>query len=366
MTRPDLLKLLDHLGFNNTSKATTIHPLVPHNPTANIVYAPTSPSHANQGPIYYATGPGPSNVAVGPGSTQTSQPYHQPAYVPAQPMLQLVLASGPVSAHVLAVSQPTQTKLSRQPNNLPHAFSTVTLQDIASGAWNMDTGASSHLNNSINSLSEIFNTCMYPSILFGDGHSILVTNTGHSIFPTPTKSLHLNNVLITPHIVKNLISIRHFVHDNNCTIEFDAFGFSVKDFLTRQVLLQCDNTGDLYQVTTPSPIPHAFLVSQHTWHQRLGHPGVKCCLGKHVRLPFVSSSTVISSCFDIIHSDVWTSPILNLSVDFSVKSSHSNVTMVVNSTTVAYIPFLTKMESNSAFHVPKPLNRMESLYEWFV
>ncbi|GKC93519.1 ribonuclease H-like domain-containing protein, partial [Tanacetum coccineum] len=31
--------------------------------------------------------------------------------------------------------------------------------------------------------------------------------------------------------------------------------------------------GDLYLVTTPSPIPHAFLVSQHTWHQRLGHPG---------------------------------------------------------------------------------------------
>ncbi|GKB63106.1 ribonuclease H-like domain-containing protein [Tanacetum coccineum] len=29
---------------------------------------------------------------------------------------------------------------------------------------------------------------------------------------------------------------------------------------------------DLYPVTAPSPIPHAFFVSQHTWHQRLGHP----------------------------------------------------------------------------------------------
>ncbi|GKD66736.1 hypothetical protein Tco_1308844, partial [Tanacetum coccineum] len=38
-----------------------------------------------------------------------------------------------------------------------------------------------------------------------------------------------------------------------------------------------------------------------------------CQLGKHARLPFVSSSTVISSCFDIIHSDVWTSPIPSLS-----------------------------------------------------
>ncbi|GJS81786.1 ribonuclease H-like domain-containing protein [Tanacetum coccineum] len=35
--------------------------------------------------------------------------------------------------------------------------------------------------------------------------------------------------------------------------------------------------------------------------------------------------------------------------------------MVVNSTTVAYTPFLPKMEFSSAFHVPKPLNRMGSL-----
>ncbi|GKE30788.1 ribonuclease H-like domain-containing protein [Tanacetum coccineum] len=88
------------------------------------------------------------------------------------------------------------------------------------------------------------------------------------------------------------------------------------------------DTGNLYPVTAPSPIPHAFLVSQHVWNQRLGHPGgevlrrlvfsnfISCnkekppilChayqLGKHVRLPFVSSSIVISSCFDVIHSDV--------------------------------------------------------------
>ncbi|GJW67998.1 ribonuclease H-like domain-containing protein [Tanacetum coccineum] len=224
-----------------------------------------------------------------------------------------------------------------QKTTLPHAFAAGTLHDPTTDAWNMDTGASSHLNNSVTSLSTIFNSCMYPSVSVGDGHSIPVTNTGHSILPTPTRSLHLNNVLITPHIVKNLIYVRQFVRDNNCTIEFDAFGFSVKDFLTRRVLLRCDSTGDLYPVTSPSPIPHAFLVSQHTWHQRLGHPGGEvlrrlvssnfiscnkekppvlchaCQLGKHVKLPFVSSDTVISSCFDIIHSDVWTSPIPSLS-----------------------------------------------------
>ncbi|GJS27466.1 ribonuclease H-like domain-containing protein [Tanacetum coccineum] len=38
-----------------------------------------------------------------------------------------------------------------------------------------------------------------------------------------------------------------------------GYSFSVKDFMTRWVLLRCDSTGDLYPVTSPSPIPHAFL-----------------------------------------------------------------------------------------------------------
>ncbi|GJV32301.1 ribonuclease H-like domain-containing protein [Tanacetum coccineum] len=199
----------------------------------------------------------------------------QPAQQPTQPAQQT--HPGPAGSSV-NMGQATM---------LPHAFNTGTLHDPISGAWNIDTGASSHLNNSVNSLSEIFNTCMYPSISVGDGHSIPVTNTGHSIFLTPLKSLHLNNAL-----------------------------------------LRCDSTGDLYPVTAPSPIPQAFFVSQHTWHQRLGHPVGEvmcrlvssnfisynkekplvlchaCQVGKHVRLPFVSSSTVISSCVDIIHSDV--------------------------------------------------------------
>ncbi|GJZ20895.1 hypothetical protein Tco_0557934, partial [Tanacetum coccineum] len=127
----------------------------------------------------------------------------------------------------------------------------------------MDTGATSHLNKSVHSLSNVFNSCMYTSVLVGDGHSIPVTHTAHSILSTPSRSLHLNNVLITPHIVKNLIYVRQFVRENNFTIEFDAFGFSVKDFMTRRVLLRCDSTGDLYPVTSPSPIPQAFLVSPH-------------------------------------------------------------------------------------------------------
>ena len=138
----------------------------------------------------------------------------------------------------------------------------------------MNTCSSSHLNASVTNLNNVFNTCIYLSIAVGDGHSITITNTGHSIFPTLVRSLRLNNVLITPHIVKNLISVHQFVCDNNCTIEFDAYGFSVKDFMTRRVLLQCDSTGDLYPghatFSNPSCISYQpTYVAPSTWASRL-------------------------------------------------------------------------------------------------
>ncbi|GKB11430.1 ribonuclease H-like domain-containing protein, partial [Tanacetum coccineum] len=74
----------------------------------------------------------------------------------------------------------------------------------------------------------------------------------------------------------------------------------------------CDSSGDLYPVTQPSLTltPHALLsVSTTTWHQRLGHPGEE--LGKHVRLLFSSFNSIVSRSFEIVHSDIWTSPIVS-------------------------------------------------------
>jgi hypothetical protein len=45
-------------------------------------------------------------------------------------------------------------------------------------------------------------------------------------------SLHLNNVLVSPQLIKNLISVRQFTIDNNCSVEVDPSGCSTKDPLT--------------------------------------------------------------------------------------------------------------------------------------
>nr|GEY18519.1 ribonuclease H-like domain-containing protein [Tanacetum cinerariifolium] len=256
-----LKKLLDKLDLNNNTNAST---------SSNHMHAPIVPVATPIGSqvVFHMSGP----LVNSPGLVYYVPPTQ--SYVPAQPVPPYVPDQlySPVQQAISAQQCYYPGFGLGQATTLPHAFMAGTLHDPASGAWNFDTTASSHLNNSVTNLSEVFNSCMYPSVSVGDDHSIPVNNTGHSILPTFVRPLHLNNVLITPHIVKNLISVRQFVRDNNYTIEFDAFGFSVKDFMTCRVLLRCDRTRDLYPVTHPSPIPRDFLVSQHTWHQRLGNP----------------------------------------------------------------------------------------------
>ncbi|GJZ93644.1 ribonuclease H-like domain-containing protein, partial [Tanacetum coccineum] len=205
--------------------------------------------------------------------------------------------------------------------------------------WYMDTGAAYHLSADPCKLTTLLNKSSIPSIIVVDGATIPVTNSGHSILSSLHRPLYLQNVLITPNIIKNLIYVRQFTRDNKCSIEFDEFGFTVKDFWTCQPLLRCNSTGDLYPfhpstTTTPTAL---LTTSESTWHRRLGHPSDDmlrllalnkfiscnktksktlcnaCQLGKQVRFPFFPSSSVVSNIFDIVHSDVWTSPLPSVS-----------------------------------------------------
>nr|GEV79198.1 putative reverse transcriptase [Tanacetum cinerariifolium] len=108
--------------------------------------------------------------------------------------------------------------------------------------WNMDTGASSHLANNTCIFTSFSNSSMYPSVFVDNGHSIPVTHIRHSFLHTSSKPLQLNHILETPHIIKNLISVSQFTRDNDVSVEFDAYGFSVKNYQIGRVLLRCDST----------------------------------------------------------------------------------------------------------------------------
>jgi hypothetical protein len=201
--------------------------------------------------------------------------------------------------------------------------------------WVFDSGASSHMGSG-SGIHLSPRPSNFPShIIVGDGSSLPITGTGSIHFRTSTRPLSLLNILVSPKLIKNLVSVRAFTRDNFVSIEFDPFGFSIKDLATGRVIHRCNSTGDLYPFVQPS---QCFLatVSATLWHQRLGHPGVEalanaskyfkfscnkslpthcdaCRLGKHTRLPFYSSTTKTSAAFELCHCDLWTSPVLSIS-----------------------------------------------------
>ncbi|PKU68147.1 Retrovirus-related Pol polyprotein from transposon TNT 1-94 [Dendrobium catenatum] len=198
--------------------------------------------------------------------------------------------------------------------------------------WFLDSGASTHLTNSLDNLSISTPYQGTDNITIGDGSSVNISHTGAGILPTPSRKLHLSNILHSPLIHYNLLSISQLTKDNNVSIIFDPTGFMLKDMTNNKVLLRGPCNAGLYTI----PIEHTTMnkaLAVHTsstssWHHRLGHPHqqiydlLSSCnpnlkLGKHI---FSCNSCAVSKChklkfehnkhrqvstLDIIHSDVW-------------------------------------------------------------
>ena len=207
---------------------------------------------------YPSQAPGPSPWSV----TRPSQPAHQTGILKPRPS-QAYYTSGPSSQGYM-------------PTNIDQAMHTMTLSDPN---YYMDTGATSHMTTSQGNLSSYFplSNSHNNSIIVGDGSKIPIHGYGHKSLHQNT--LQLKNVLHVPKLVKNLISVRKFSIDNNVSIEFDPFGFTVKDLQTGSKRVRCNSSGDLYPFLTDRQVfssftPSAFsVISPSVWHSRLGHPG---------------------------------------------------------------------------------------------
>jgi hypothetical protein len=157
-------------------------------------------------------------------------------------------------------------------------------------------------------------------------------------------TFYLNNVLVTLDIIQNLLSVRCFTTDNWCFMEFDPYDLSVNDLSSQNVIARCDSSGPLYTMPMPScsarspcAAPTATLAALvSTWHRRLEHPGVDalsklssdssvvcsrrtydfchaCQLGRHTSMHFASSTSHAYNIFNLIHCDLWTSPVVSVS-----------------------------------------------------
>ena len=205
--------------------------------------------------------------------------------------------------------------------------------------WYPDSGATHHVtkDSSVYSSKQPYHGTK--TVKMGNGSGLSIANIGSTSFSSPSthKSLVLKNLLHVPLITKNLLSVSSFARDNNVLFTFTANRCYVVDQVTKNILLQGTLKDGLYSFPMlhnhlPSSSIHNISFTRNTltanvWHQRLGHCNMdilkkifhnndircsnnislcsSCLLGKHMQLPFHSSTTVYTKPLELVFVDVW-------------------------------------------------------------
>ncbi|KAK4358275.1 hypothetical protein RND71_023885 [Anisodus tanguticus] len=138
----------------------------------------------------------------------------------------------------------------------------------------MDTGATSHLTRTACNIPKLFHLKYPQYIIVGNGYRIPIQGYGTTYTQPPHPPFSLNNILYAPNIIKNLKSVRKFTHNNSVSVDFDPFGFNVKDLRTGTPLMRCNSTEDIYLFSSTSVASHfspisLTTISPSTWHNRL-------------------------------------------------------------------------------------------------
>ncbi|KAI3719151.1 hypothetical protein L6452_20045 [Arctium lappa] len=205
--------------------------------------------------------------------------------------------------------------------------------------WYVDSGATDHMTASSDSVSSPTPPTGIASVTFGNSQTLPVSHTGHS---TISDRIRLRDILVVPHLSKNLLSVSKLTQDNDVDVLFSYPHFLIQDRRTKQVLARGCREDGLYVLRTrrDALVATTFCpkASYEVWHSRLGHVSfdtivslqklgrlsltsilpkpricLPCQLAKAQRLPFNNNIKRASNPLDLIHCDLWgPSPVLSV------------------------------------------------------
>ena len=159
----------------------------------------------------------------------------------------------------------------------------------------MDSRATHHFTPEFGQLQDPSTYCGDAQAMVGNGKHIDISHIGHVLISTPVRPIKLQNVLHTPEISKQLISVTKLCADDKAFVKFFPTYFLVNDQMSKKVLLQGNLENGLYKLSlvasstsnSSNPPPstcsssavsnpaQAFLTQFNNailWHNRLGHP----------------------------------------------------------------------------------------------
>ena len=207
--------------------------------------------------------------------------------------------------------------------------------------WLTNTGVTDHLTANLTNLQVPASYKGTEQVSVGNGQSIPINNIGNGQLCTKFYNFRLQNLLHSPRISSNLLSVHKLCKENNCSCYFDSNKFLIQDLPSGKVLYKGFSKNGLYPIhthssspsVTTSPSVSAFLSSKNKWqlwHHRLGHPSDRvlvstlpslsscisvsnkhvqhhrkhCLIGKMHKLPFAQSQFQSTQPLELVHSDV--------------------------------------------------------------
>nr|CAN64533.1 hypothetical protein VITISV_035920 [Vitis vinifera] len=112
----------------------------------------------------------------------------------------------------------SQFDYSYQKEDLPQSLAAIKLNDEHDPSFYVDFRATARVTNDTSN----------DIIFVGNGNALPISHVGDAYVSTKEGKFKLNDMLVVPHLKKNLLSVGKSTSDNSCTSEFTSFDFVVK------------------------------------------------------------------------------------------------------------------------------------------
>lgn len=218
--------------------------------------------------------------------------------------------------------------------NLAQAFgANCNISSERTSDWFLDTGASAHITSDTSTLDSCVPYSGNDHVVVGNGASLSISHTGKCQL---TNNLCLLDVLVVPHITKNLLSISKLTSDYPVDVLFSNKSFAIQNRATKDIIARGKCDQGLYILEQGHPTFVAALHSKvlqasfELWHSRLGHVNFSiiellnklghlsvtsvlptpricspCQLAKSKRLSFDLNEKRASTVLQLVHCDLW-------------------------------------------------------------
>jgi len=111
--------------------------------------------------------------------------------------------------------------------------------------WYANSGASDHITGELEKLTIRDKYNGRDQVHTANGSGMRISNIGHLVLRTPSKDLHLKNVLRVPSANKSLVSVHKLARDNHAILEFHLDFFFIKYLRTKKIFHQGRSRGGL-------------------------------------------------------------------------------------------------------------------------